>query len=78
MKERLSPYDIETDWRKGEKHVVPDTPSCAPISDPSLEDIEVETESSSWIHRTVRLCAIDLDSPSLLPSSLSLISPSMM
>jgi len=61
MKERLSPYVFETVWRKGAEHAVPDALSRAPISDPSPEDVEVDNETSTWIRRTVRVCATELN-----------------
>ena len=61
MKDRLSPYVFETVWRKGAEHAVPDALSRAPISDPSPEDVEVDNETSSWIRRTVRVCATELN-----------------
>ena len=41
--------------------LVTDGLSRAAIIDPSPEDIEVETVTSSWILRTVRVCATELN-----------------
>ena len=40
LKVKLGLYIFDAHWRKGKDHAIPDALSCAPVSDPSTEDVE--------------------------------------
>ena len=64
LKERTARYAFTTVWRKGQDHALPDALSCAPIDNPSVSDLDTESELSYCVCSYVMAKTCDLGASS--------------
>ena len=55
LKEKVSQFSFDAVWKRGKDHAIPDALSRAPVSDPTEDDLEAETELSYH----VRCCVVN-------------------